>query len=270
MSASAPSAAPIRVVLVDDAADVRRLLRIALRTQGGFEVVGEAASGIEAVALARALKPDVVVLDLGLPDIAGQEVLVQIRATVPDTKVVIFSGLENVDRAWLVEHAEGFVLKDAGLAYLIKLLESVGRREARQVRLDLREDLACVAEARRFLLETLLAWEVAELYPDAVVVVSELATNAIKHGKCPCAMRLSLLADVLRVAVTDAGGGAPEPRQASPTREGGRGLYLVNALTSAWGMEPRPDGGKVVWAELTRGTTPDGSRRVHFRDGCTQ
>jgi hypothetical protein len=57
---------------------------------------------------------------------------------------------------------------------------------------------------------------------------------------------------VLRVAVTDAGTGAPEPRHASSTREGGRGLYLVDALTSAWGMEPRPDGGKVVWAELTR------------------
>ena len=249
--------APIRVVLVDDVADIRRLLRTALRVHGGFEVVGEAGDGAEAVNLARELRPDVVVLDLGLPDIAGQEVLVQIRAEVPDTKVVIFSGLDTVDRAWLVEHAAGFVLKDADLDYLIALLESVGRQESRRAHMELVQQLPCVAQARRFLLETLRSWNVPDLYADAVVVVSELVTNAITHAVCPCDLRLALLPDVLRVAVTDSGAGAPEPRQASATREGGRGLYLVNALTSAWGMEPNPDGGKVVWAELTRSPAAD-------------
>ena len=244
--------APLRVVLVDDAADIRRLLRIALRTHGGFEVVGEAANGADAVELARTLRPDVVVLDLGLPDIAGQEVLVQIRASVPDTKVVIFSGLDTVDRSWLVEHAEGFVLKHTDLQYLIKLLEAVGRPESRQVRFDLQPELRCVAGARRFLFQTLAAWEEPELYGDSVIVVSELVTNAITHAPVPGELRLSLLPDVLRIAVTDSGSGAPEPRHASATREGGRGLYLVDALTSAWGMEPLPHGGKVVWAELTR------------------
>ncbi len=243
----------IRVVLVDDAPDIRRLLRISLRTHGGFEVVGEADNGTEAVALARSLRPDVVVLDLGLPDIAGQEVLIQIRASVPETKVVIFSGLETVDRAWLVEHAAGFVLKHTDLEYLISLLESVGRQESRrQAQFPLAPQLRCVAAARRFLFQTLTDWEVTELYGDSVIVVSELVTNAITHAPSPGELRLSLLPDVLRVAVTDAGTGAPEPRHASSTREGGRGLYLVNALTSAWGMEPLPDGGKVVWAEVTR------------------
>ena len=257
MTIPAASAAPIRVVLVDDVPDVRRLLRIALRAHGGFEVAGEASTGAEAVDLARALRPDVVVLDLGLPDIAGQEVLVQIRASVPEVKVVIFSGLESVDRAWLVEHSEGFVLKDADLDYLVKLLVSVGRQESRQMRLELIPELQCVARARRFLLNTLLAWDVPALYPDAVTVVSELVTNAITHAPAPGELTLSLLPNVLRVAVTDAGAGAPEPRQASSTREGGRGLYLVNALTSAWGMDPLPDGGKVVWAELTRWASKD-------------
>ncbi len=243
---------PIRVVLVDDAVEIRRLVRIALRTHGGFEVVGEAATGVEAVELSLALRPDVVVLDLGLPDIAGQEVLVQIRGSLPETKVVIFSGLETVDRAWLVEHAEGFVLKHSDLEYLIKLLESVGRSDSRQTWLTLIPELQGVAAARRFLLETLNAWDVPQLYADSVIVVSELVTNAIVHAPSPGELRLSLLPDVLRIAVTDGGTGAPEPRHASSTREGGRGLYLVNALTSAWGMEPLPDGGKVVWAELTR------------------
>lgn len=243
---------PIRVVLVDDADDLRRLLRIALRAHGGFEVIGEAANGAEAVSLARTVRPDVVVLDLGLPDIAGQEVLIQIRASVPDTKVVIFSGLATVDRTWLVENAEGFVLKDADLDYLVKLLESVGRQESRQGRLGLVPELRFVAAARRFLFHTLADWGAPELYPDSVIVVSELVTNAITHAPAPGELRISLLPQVLRVAVTDSGTGAPEPRQASSTREGGRGLYLVDALTSAWGMEPLPDGGKVVWAELKR------------------
>lgn len=243
---------PIRVVLVDDAADIRRLLRIALRTHGGFDLVGEAANGAEAVKLAQSLQPDVVVLDLGLPDIAGQEVLIQIRASVPETKVVIFSGLESVDRTWLVEHTEGFVLKDTDLEYLVKLLESVGQQESKQVCLDLVPEVQFVAAARRFLFRTLTAWGVLGLYPDAVIVVSELVTNAITHAPAPGELRLSLLPDVLRISVTDSGTGAPEPRQASATREGGRGLYLVDALTSAWGMEPIPDDGKIVWAELTR------------------
>ena len=72
----------IRVLLVDDVVDVRRLLRTALRFRGGFEVVGEASDGGEAVQLAESLRPDLVVLDLGLPDIAGREVLSRIREQV--------------------------------------------------------------------------------------------------------------------------------------------------------------------------------------------
>src|SRR3954454_19085624 len=89
---------PIRVLLVDDVVEVRRLVRTSLRFRGGFEVVGEAADGAEAVRLAQQLRPDVVVLDLGLPDIAGREVLSRVREHAPDSKVVVFSGLETPDR----------------------------------------------------------------------------------------------------------------------------------------------------------------------------
>ena len=58
---------PIAVLLVDDVEAVRRMVRTALRLRGGFEVVGEASSGAEAVQLADGLHPDIVVLDLGLP-----------------------------------------------------------------------------------------------------------------------------------------------------------------------------------------------------------
>lgn len=260
MTAPADAERAVRVVLVDDVADVRTLLRVALRSHGGFEIVGEAGDGAGAVRLALEQSPDVVVLDLGLPDIAGQAVLLQIRAAVPETKVVIFSGLETVDRAWLVEHAQGFVLKDSNLDYLVALLVSVGRQESPHAQFPLIPQLQHVARARRFLAETLKTWGISDLYLDAVTVVSELVTNAIVHAPAPGELRLSLLPDVLRVAVTDSGAGAPEPRHASATREGGRGLYLVNALTSAWGMEPLADGGKVVWAELTRAQTRAVSR----------
>ena len=70
----------IRVLLVDDVADVRRLVRIALRYHGGFDVVGEARAGLEAVELATALQPDIVLLDLGLPDLDGFEVCRRMRS----------------------------------------------------------------------------------------------------------------------------------------------------------------------------------------------
>ncbi len=117
---------PIRVLLVDDVVEVRRLVRTSLRFRGGFEVVGEAADGAEAVRLASQLRPDVVVLDLGLPDIAGREVLTRVRAAAPGSKVVVFSGLEILDRTWIADQGASFVLKDADLGYLVELLESVG------------------------------------------------------------------------------------------------------------------------------------------------
>ena len=69
------------------------------------------------------------VLDLGLPDIAGREVLTRIRERSPAAKVVVFSGADTTDRDWISEHVEGFVLKDVEIDYLVDLLQSVGRPE---------------------------------------------------------------------------------------------------------------------------------------------
>src|SRR6478735_1274658 len=80
---------PIRVLLVDDVVEVRRLVRTSLRYRGGFEVVGEAADGEEAVRLAARLRPDVVVLDLELLEIAGHDLLSRVRAAAPAAKIVM-------------------------------------------------------------------------------------------------------------------------------------------------------------------------------------
>lgn len=241
---------PIRVLLVDDVVEVRRLVRTSLRFRGGFEVVGEAADGAEAVRLAEQLRPDVVVLDLGLPDIAGRDVLTRVRDHSPDSKVVVFSGLETTDRAWIKDHSEGFVLKDSDLGYLLDLLESVGRHDSSRAEIELPDDLSSVAKARQFVKQRLRQWGIGEPLDDALLVVSELAANALTHAQSSYSVRLSATPHVLRIEVDDSGAGTPEPQPLTETEEHGRGLHLVDALAASWGMESAESGGKRVWAEL--------------------
>ena len=129
---AADQAVTVRVLLVDDVADVRRLVRIALRYHGGFEVVAEAGAGLQAIELATQLQPDIVLLDLGLPDLAGRDVLTRVREVVPGAKVVVFTGADNDDRAYYEEHTAGYVRKSGDLDYLVELLDDVGRTAHRE------------------------------------------------------------------------------------------------------------------------------------------
>lgn len=238
------------VVLVDDVPEVRRLIRTALRFRDGFEVVGESGDGADAVRLARSLRPDIVVLDLGLPDIAGRELLTRVRDASPTTAIVVFSGIADpVDRTWIRERVEGYVLKDETLDYLVDLLSSVRERGARAV-CDLPRDLLSVREARRFLRDVVDRWGVGEVEDAAQLVVSELVTNAITHAASACQLRLSRSRSTVRVEVVDAGSGTPDPQPETLSGEHGRGMHIVSVLSVAWGTELLAEGGKVVWAEL--------------------
>ena len=241
---------PIRVLLVDDVVEVRRLVRTSLRFRDGFEVVGEASDGAEAVALAGRLRPDVVVLDLGLPDLAGREVLTRIREQAPEAKVVIFSGLEPEDTGWFDQDVSGYVVKDADLSYLVDLLESVVPASGPEAVLDLPDDLSSVALARRFVRDTLREWGHEDTVDDAMLVVSELAANALTHAESSYRVRLAAAGPALRIEVEDDGAGTPEPQPLTDTEEHGRGLHLVGALAASWGMEAGESGGKRIWAEL--------------------
>jgi YesN/AraC family two-component response regulator len=75
--------------------DLRFLLALSLERAGGFEVVGHAANGLEAIEQARRQRPDVVVLDLAMPVMDGMEAIPQIREVSPETKIVMLTGFDS-------------------------------------------------------------------------------------------------------------------------------------------------------------------------------
>jgi anti-sigma regulatory factor (Ser/Thr protein kinase) len=105
-----------------------------------------------------------------------------------------------------------------------------------------------VAAVRRMVCAQLEQAAVA--WHDAVVVASELATNAVLHARTPYVVELHV-GKVVRIEVTDTGLGAPVLQPSPSNGTSGRGLVLVAALSSRWGVEWL-DGSKVVWAEVPR------------------
>lgn len=105
-----------------------------------------------------------------------------------------------------------------------------------------------VPVARR-LVRSSLESEFPTLSADAELVASELITNATLHGSPPVTLRI-LRNRIIRVEVEDQGRSAPMLVQHTPDAMTGRGLAMVSALASEWGVEPVPSGGKVVWAEI--------------------
>lgn len=249
---------PARVLLVDDVPEVRTMLRTAIGVREGLEVVGEASRGLAGVTLVEELEPDIVVLDLGLPDLTGRDVLTRILELRPSTEVVIFSGVDPEDRVWFQERSAGYVLKDADITYLVDLLASLATQpsapdaSAPVASLELPDDLEGVREARRFVMRTLSEWGVEEVLDEASVVVTELASNSVIHARSAYEVRLALGAHAVRIEVADHGPGTPEPQPPSDGAESGRGLMMVAALSVSWGVEGGADG-KTVWAELARG-----------------
>lgn len=122
----------IKVLIADDHPVVREGLFAMLSRQPDFKVVGEAKDGAEAVEMARRLNPDVVLMDLRMPEMDGVEAMRQIKSTNPDIKFIIlttysddeyiFSGLEAGARAYL--------LKDAPREELFKAIRAVHKGES--------------------------------------------------------------------------------------------------------------------------------------------
>jgi DNA-binding NarL/FixJ family response regulator len=106
---------PIHILIADDHPIVREGLTAVLETQPDFAIVGVAASGTQAVELALALRPDVILLDLALPELDGVAALRQIRAADPAAHVIIFTAFDTDERilAAVQAGAQGYLLKGA-------------------------------------------------------------------------------------------------------------------------------------------------------------
>ena len=131
MKKSARASDAIRVLIADDHNLFRAGVRGLLRGFGGMEVTGEAVNGHEAVALAAAHRPDVLLMDVGMPGLNGIEAAERVRTATPTTRVIILSmhtGEEHVTRA-LKAGAAGYLLKDAEPDELEHAVRQVARGE---------------------------------------------------------------------------------------------------------------------------------------------
>lgn len=118
---------PLRILLVDDHAVVRRGVRSLLESQEGWVVCGEATNGRDAVEQTRRLRPDVVVMDLSLPELNGLEATRQILKDAPDTEVLVLTmhHSEELARDVLQAGARGYVLKSDADENLITAVDSL-------------------------------------------------------------------------------------------------------------------------------------------------
>ncbi|MFI5072402.1 MAG: response regulator [Terriglobales bacterium] len=122
---------PLRILVADDHQVVRTGLRTLLETERGWQVCAEAANGREAVQKARELRPDVAVLDIGMPLLNGVEATRQIRKLSPKTEVLILTmhDSEVLIQEVLEAGARGYILKDDADRNLIAAVDALGQHK---------------------------------------------------------------------------------------------------------------------------------------------
>jgi two-component system response regulator NreC len=151
--------ARIRILVADDHTLVRSGLRLILSAQPDFELVGEAATGEETIARARELRPDILLLDIGMPGMNGLEAARSIREEFPDIRIVVLTMYD--DEAYLQQFlqigAAGYVMKQAADTELVSAIRAVQRGESfihpsltgRLIELYLRQSQPGPAEKQR-------------------------------------------------------------------------------------------------------------------------
>jgi len=122
---------PIRLIVVDDHTLVLAGIRALLEEIEGVTIVAQAHNGRDAVALAIAEKPDLVVMDISMKELNGIEATMQIRAALPDTRVLILSmhATEDFVRRALKAGASGYIVKDSAPLELKMAIEAIARGE---------------------------------------------------------------------------------------------------------------------------------------------
>ena len=126
-----PLLSALKILLADDHELVRQGLRAVLSERRDWTVCAEAATGRQAIELAREFRPDVVIMDLTMPELNGLEAIRQIRAALPDTEVLILTmhSSEHLFREGLAAGARGFMLKSDAGRELLTAIEALARHE---------------------------------------------------------------------------------------------------------------------------------------------
>lgn len=127
-----PEPATISILIADDHTLVRSGLKLILAEQPDFRLVGEAATGEEAVTRARELQPDVILLDIGMPGMNGLDAARLIRAEVPATRIVVLTMYDDEEylQQFLQIGAAGYVMKQAADTELVSAIRTVQRGES--------------------------------------------------------------------------------------------------------------------------------------------
>jgi DNA-binding NarL/FixJ family response regulator len=122
----------IRILIVDDHAVVRKGLAMVLRLESDLEVVGEAENGRVGLEAARSLIPDIVLIDLIMPEMDGQDMALALRKSNPMIKIMMLTGTEVDDRVFDLVAAgiEGYVLKNIEPGELVRAIHAVVHGEA--------------------------------------------------------------------------------------------------------------------------------------------
>jgi PAS domain S-box-containing protein len=176
------------VVVVDDASDVRFLVKTHLKLSEQFEVVGEGSDGRDAIALAREFRPDLLVLDVSMPGMDGLEALPRIREAAPDTTVVMYTGFDEqglADRAVQLG-AAALIEKSTSLDDLTReLLDILGTQPPPTLPLD---DRYAVSEGVQLLGEHLERFR--EVFDEAAIGMATmtLAGRIVRANKALAAL----------------------------------------------------------------------------------
>jgi two-component system chemotaxis response regulator CheY len=123
---------PKGILIVDDLAQIRKLIRDFLEAETEFRVCGEATDGYDAIEKAQDLKPDLIILDVSMPRMSGIEAAPRLKQILPNTPIILFTFHENLMRGFdAVEvGVDAVVAKDRGMPLLKKNVQNLLRQHA--------------------------------------------------------------------------------------------------------------------------------------------
>lgn len=246
------------LLVVDDNPNYRALVRLALRSST-IDVVGEAADAATGITEAARLRPELILLDIVMDRMDGLTAIKPMRDAVPDACIVTVSSYAEHE-LWgrpPVPARVAYISKALPPSLLAEELERALERHRNAVAGDVVVNesrrfppvLQTAREARRFVSDTLRGWRCDELVDSVCLLVSELVTNSVIHAHSEVEVVLHLHTEVMRVEVIDAADEGVHRRAASSEDQSGRGMALIEAVASSWGIKSLA-AGKSVWFEV--------------------